>query len=182
MPSTSPGSDDEIGTWLLRFMADDVADGRARMETWRQRSDETATLTGVLADIADSGRSADVHTTTGRTHSGRIEHVTDEALVIGTTIRHLVVLRPRAIAAVVPERGFRVPGEGSVSSHRSFRATIAAILEPGDDLAVIAGAMDCSGELVSIGDEVLLMRGPGNRSVYIPIGAVTEISVASSSG
>ena len=182
MPSTPPGSDDEIGTWLLRFMADDVADGRARMETWRQRSDETATLTGVLADIADSGRSTDVHTTTGRSHSGRIEHVTDEAVVIGTTARHLVVLRSSTIAAVAPERGFRVPGEGRASSHRSFRATVAAILEPGDDLSVIAGAVSFNGELVSVGDEILLMRGPGNRNFYIPFEAVTEISVASSSG
>lgn len=181
-PDTSPGSDDEIGAWLLRFMADDAADGRARVEIWRRRTDESATLVGVLADIAEGGRSAEVHTISGNTHVGRIGHVADAAIVIETLNRHLVVLRTSAISAVVPGQGFRVPGEGVPTSTRSFRAIVDAVVEPGDFLAVTAGGSSFVGEFVGCGQEVLLMRGATNRTVYIALEAVCEISVATRSG
>jgi hypothetical protein len=181
-PNTSPGSDDEIGVWLLRFMADDAADGRARVETWRRRSDESATLVGVLTDIAESGRSVEVSTIAGNTYIGRVEHVADAVVVIETENRQLAVIRTSAIAAVVPERGFRVPGEGVSTSTRSFRAVIDAVIEPGDVLTVIAGGSSIIGEFISCGQEVLLMRAAMDRTVYLALEAIGEISVAANSG
>jgi hypothetical protein len=180
-PGTSPRSDDEIGVWLLRFMADDAADGRARVETWRRRSDESATLVGVLADIAQSGHPVEVHTISGNTHVGRVGHVA-AAVVIETRYRHLAVLRTSAITAVLPERGFRVPGEGIPTSTRSFRAIVDAVVEPGDLLTVLAGGSSFVGEFLSCGQDILLMRGATNRTIYIALDAVCEISVATNSG
>jgi hypothetical protein len=179
---TSPESDDEISVWLLRFMADDAADGRARVETWRRRSDESATLVGVLADIAQSGRSVEVSTISGNTYVGRVEHVSDEVAVIETQNRQLAVIRTSAIAAVVPERGFRVPGEGVSTSTRSFRAVIDAVIESGDVLTVIAGGSSIIGEFISCGQEVFLLRASMNRTVYLALEAIDEISVAANSG
>ena len=181
-PDTSPGSDDEIGAWLLRFMADDAADGRARVETWRRRNDESATLTGVLADIAESRRSVEVHTISGNTHVGRVAYVADAAVVIESLDRHLVVIRMSAVAAVVPERGFRVPGEDVSTSTRSFRAIVDAVVEPGDFLTVLAGGSSVVGEFLSCGQDVLLMRGATNRTAYIALDAICEISVTANSG
>jgi hypothetical protein len=180
-PGTSPGSDDEIGVWLLRFMADDAADGRARVETWRRRTDESATLVGVLADVAQRGQPVEVRTISGNTHVGRVGHVA-AGVVIETHDRHRAVLRTSAIAAVLPERGLRVPGEGVPTSTRSFRATVDAVIEPGDFLTVLAGGSSFVGEFLSCGQDVLLMRGATNRTIYIALDAVCEISVATISG
>lgn len=180
--STSPGSDDEIGVWMLRFMADDAADGRARVETWRRRTDESATVVGVLADIAESDRSVEINTISGNTHVGHVAHVGDAAVVIETQNRQLVVVRTSAIAAVIPERGFRVPGEGVSTSTRSLRAIIDAVIEPGNVLSVIAGGSSIIGEFISCGQEVLLLRAAMNRTVYLALEAIDEISLATNSG
>ena len=180
------GGGDDLTEALHRFAAEaqvgEAAAGRARQRWLEQQAAEETTFAGVLADLTDRGRPVLVHTTAGRRHRGRLQVLGVDFVSISTDVGSDVLIALRAVTSVrsQPRDGAAHSGR-AVSVDLSFAAAVAALAGDRPRLAVATtDETTVNGELRAVGQDVLTLRVDGDTraNVYIPLGAVTDLSVA----
>lgn len=179
-------SGDGLTEALHRFAAEaqvgEAAASRARQRWLEQQAIEETTFAGVLADLADRGRAVLVHTTAGRRHRGLLRALGSDFMSISTDVGSDVLVALDAVTSVrsQPRDGAAHSGR-AVSLELTFAAAVAALAEDRPRLAVATtDETTVNGELRAVGQDVLTLRVDGDTraNVYIPLGAVTDVSVA----
>ncbi len=160
----------------------EAAASRARQRWLEQQAIEETTFAGVLADLADRGRAVLVHTTAGRRHRGLLRALGSDFMSISTDVGSDVLVALDAVTSVrsQPRDGAAHSGR-AVSLELTFAAAVAALAEDRPRLAVATtDEATVNGELRAVGQDVLTLRVDGDTraNVYIPLGAVTDVSVA----
>ena len=177
---------DDLTDALHRFAAesqvDEAAAGRARQRWLEQQAAEETTFAGVLADLADRGRPVLVHTSAGRRHRGLLRARGADFVSISTDVGGDVLVALRAVTSVRSQ-----PRDGAAHSGRAvaleltFAAAVAALADDRPRVAVAtADETTVNGQLRAVGQDVMTLRVDGDTraNVYIPLGAVTDVSVA----
>ena len=185
----SPAVDDvesvlaDLARWTGDTRAGEAAQSRMRERWLRRQAEEDARFAGVLLDLSEGDAAVAVRTTTGRTFHGRLAAVARDFYVV----RHAglaTFLAFAAIANVRPEPGRRA---GEAASERAAPVS-AGLGEALGGLAgerprvriTVEGSTDAlAGELRSVGADVVTLRLDGMQggSVYVPLGAVREVTL-----
>ncbi len=190
---------DDLERWAADARAQDAAAARVRERWLRTQGEEEASLAGVLLAMAERHEAVVLTTVDGRRHRGLMAGVGVDFCAVtapgGTTT--LLALHALADARSVPPAGRR---RASTAGDGHERASLGVLLA--DVLAqaagqrprvsVRAGATSVTGDLRSVGHDVLAVRADGatagapvSRSgpagtVYVRLPSVSEISFLAS--
>jgi hypothetical protein len=188
-----PGPSDpgRLDADLARLVADtrieDAARARVRERNLRAAAVSDATLVGIVLDLAERAEPVTVRTTSGRTLSGRITLVAQDALALDAGRSGTSYVRFAGIASVRRLDGGRTP-EPSGDRTPPRAATLAALLgdlaphHPRVALAVTGEPAVVSGELRAAGVDVVTIRLPGDPPVtaYFATAQLSELTVLAS--
>jgi small nuclear ribonucleoprotein (snRNP)-like protein len=166
--------------WAAEARVDEAARLRARERWLRRQAEEESTLAGVLADLLEAGRPVTVHTRSGRRHRGTVRAVGADFVAVGATPGPALV----ALGAVASLRTH--PGEGAVLGDREVAASlrlsdvVAGLAEDRERVVLVTSDGDAlAGVLVSVGRDVVLLRGGGDppATCYVPLAALHEVVI-----
>jgi hypothetical protein len=166
-----------------RLLADLAAWDAARArqdEAWlRRQADEEARFTGVALDLAEQADTVSVLTTTGRRHHGRIAVVADDFLVVSTAGGAPVLLPYAALASVRPSPGAAPAGSSRAPllGMRLVHALSGLAADRPRVAVVVHGGESTSGDLWSVGLDVLTLRLENDAVVHVRVDAVAEVTV-----
>ncbi|HEX2038162.1 MAG TPA: hypothetical protein VHF47_00355 [Acidimicrobiales bacterium] len=170
---------DETDRLLADLAAWDAA--RARQdEAWlRRQAEEEARFTGVALDLAEQADTVTVLSTTGRRHHGRIVAVAEDFLAMRTAGSAPVLLPYTAVAAVRPSPGGTTTGSSRAPllGMRFVHALAGMAAERPRIAVVVHGGESTSGELQSVGVDVLTLRLEGAVVVHMRVDAIAEVTV-----
>ena len=178
-----------LGRWASGRAAADAATARARERWLGQEASESATLTGVLVDLAERGETVTVATRSGQ-WTGRVTGVGRDFCVVAAAAATIVALpavvsvsagRVRPGGGAGPGRTGGAPGGADVAGDRagpldldleSVMALLASERSP--VRLVLAGGSAVVGTLWGSGDGIVACRpdGPGRPSVTVVTAAV----------
>jgi hypothetical protein len=167
-----------INRWAADARVDEAARARARERWLRQQAEEEGSLAGVLADVAERGAPVAVRVKGGRGHRGEVRAVGADFVALRSAGTDIMV----ALAAVTSVR--MPPGAASTIGDRSITTSLRLVdvmagltAERAAVLLVVAGDDAVSGELRSVGQDVVGVRLAGAPAVmaYIPVGAIIEV-------
>ena len=175
----------EQGDSLEAMLADAVAAEAARERSadrlLRQAAAEEATFAGVLVDLAERGERVAVRTAGGRVHRGVVRAVGLDFVVVqpeaGDGDGPPVFVR---LAAVTSVRTEDTPADVTGNRRPPLAASLAAVLgglapdRPHVQVGIAGEGAYISGELVSAGFDVLVLRQP---TTVVPIEAIIEVVV-----
>jgi hypothetical protein len=177
-----PPDDPELQALLDRSRADAAAQSRIRERWLRRQAIEDATFAGVLADLAQRGLLVRLHTTARRVHHGAVITVGADFCAVSTEAGSLVHVRLDAVVMVRPEPGFRHgpasgAGEPRPRAEQTFVHVLALVAEQRPRVQVAAATGEVvSGELEHVGADVVTLRLDDGERVYLPAGAITELT------
>jgi hypothetical protein len=165
-PDPTNGLLDELRRWAADEEAARVARARSRARWLRQQAAESATLAGVLLDLAERRAEVTVEAS-GRTHTGRLVAVATELCIleeIDDHQHHLALIALPAITMVLPPvetLGDRVPDlrldvAGALAGLAGDRRTISLELQSGKRV---------TGMLESVGVDVVTLRIDGAGTI-----------------
>jgi hypothetical protein len=186
-----PAGEDGLSADLARLVGDtraaDAARSRARERSMRQQEAETATLAGVLLDLAEQRIGVAIRTTWGRSHHGQIAAVGRDFVHLRTTGGTNVYLSASAIAVLR-----RLPGQQASEAIGArpgvANTTLAAFLSglaperPLVSVTVEGEPSVLTGELRAVGTDVVTLRLHGAPSVvaYVGLSSLSEVAVLAS--
>lgn len=173
---------DDLARWAGERRAEEAAASRRGEAELRRQAAEDARLAGTALDLAERGEAVMVRTTTGRQHRGRIVAVADDFLVLEGAGGAPVLLPYAAVAMVRPGPGADAPEAGSPRSAPVGARLVHALAGLAADrprvTVVVPGHETLGGELRSVGRDVVTLRLEGGGSVvYLPVAALTEVTV-----
>ena len=131
----------------------DEAVRRLGHQAWlRRRAEESASLSGLLADLAERQDPVELLLVGGGRRHGRIETVGSDLVGLRLDDRRLALVTRRSLTAIRPDRG--VPD-------------------------LVGTLIPVEGVLERLGRDVLLVREADGSATHLPFGAVVEVLVAS---
>lgn len=156
-----------------RFLDDVRAEAavasRERQRVLEQVQRESATLLGVLSDLAEQRRQVHVRLDTGATVVGGVDLLGHDVVGAGGSW-----LRLDAIRVV------RATGDGAARDHAvvadvDLAGVLTRLVDDRPRLVLfVAGGEPVRGELLAAGDDVITVRLDGGREVaYVPIAAIS---------
>lgn len=171
----------DLARWAGDRRSDQAALSRSEEQWLRRQAAEEARFTGLALDLAEQGTSVAVATTTGRRHHGTVVAVADDFLVLHAPGGHAVLLPYRAVTAVRPSG----PDVGTPSARvaplgaRLVHALAGLAADRPRVLLVLDGGETVSGELTSVGVDVLAVRLDATPPavVHVRVDAVLEVTV-----
>jgi hypothetical protein len=176
----------DLDRWAAERRTDDAAAARARERSLRQQAAESATLAGLLVDVAERRAAVLVRMTNGGSHRGTAVLVgLDFVAVAGEGPALLTLLALHAVASVRVSDGAtgaaetdRGPGDLDIGT------VLAAVAPERPRVRVGLGTEQVAGELIGAGLDVLTVRADGEPAsvVYVPLASVTEVSLLESAG
>lgn len=156
-----------------RFLDDVRAEAavasRERQRVLEQVQRESATLLGVLSDLAEQGRQVQIRLDTGASVVGGIDLLGDDLVGAGGAWLRLAAVRS------VRATGQGAAREDAVVADLDLAAVLARLVDDRPRLALfVGGGEPVRGELVAVGEDVVTLRLDGDREVaYVPIAAVS---------
>jgi hypothetical protein len=171
-----------LDRWVADARVDEAARARSRERWLRSVAEQEATIAGVLIDLAERGAGVALSTTAGRRHRG----------AIGALGADFVALRPASGPEVLVAMGSvsvlrTLPAEDPAAGDRavSTELTLAEVLgELAAErcrvlLVTRAGSDSVSGELRSVGQDVVVLRADADlpATAYVPLGAIAEVTL-----
>jgi len=170
-----------FGRWAAGRRAEEAAGSRTRERWLRQQAAESATLAGTLVDLAE--RAEDVAVlTAGRTLTGRLVGVGEDAAVLADRFGVTVVALSRVLAVRVASgagragvAGRRAPASGDRVPPGPWR-----LVDALDTLAAerspvrlgLAGGEVVSGDLLAVGVDVVTVAVAAGVRAHVALGAV----------
>ena len=162
----------------------DEAVRRLGHQAWlRRRAEESASLSGLLADLAERQDPVELLLVGGGRRHGRIETVGSDLVGLRLDDRRLALVARRSLAAIRPDRG--VPdlvGDRTVPSDGpNLRDVLDRLVadQPRVTITLVGTLIPVEGVLERLGRDVLLVREADGSATHLPFGAVVEVLVAS---
>jgi hypothetical protein len=170
-----------FGAWAAEHRAGAAAEARSRERWLRQQVAETATLVGTLVDLAEQGADAAVIVGTRRV-TGRLVGVGGDGCVVADRAGAVTIVAVAHISAV-RVAGRRI-GTGEATGTRApaggwlVADALGALAAERSPVRVgLRGGETLSGDLVSVGDDVLTIRLPeGGMRVHVALAALETCS------
>jgi hypothetical protein len=188
--TVSPDLDD-LERWAAGARAQEAADARVRERWLRQAAEEEASFAGLLADLAEAGRSVVLTTAAGRRHQGPVVAVGSDFVALAGDGR-LTLVATEAIAelrrspgAPAGARARAAVASGSARGEHENRLgvglaeVLAQAVAVRPRVAVVSGTVTVVGQLRAVGVDVLSVRTdaePAGLS-YSRLSSVSEISL-----
>lgn len=174
--------------WAASERASSAAAGRTRERFLRERAEATATWAGLLVDLAE--RRATVSVAAGsRRVTGRVAGVGLDFCVLEPTGAGAAVVPFAGMSSVRSEgasspvstcAGSSPAGDRRGALELSFAAALATLADERALVALGSGDGDTlAGELVSVGEDVVTLRGPEptRRLVYARLSSVRIVEL-----
>ena len=174
---TSP-DDRELDSWRADAAIAEAARIRRRTASWSHLGSADAELAGVLLDLAERGVDVSVSLTSERVYRGVVLAVASTWVMVRTNAGARVALRLRAIAAL-DHSGQRASfGERRAPITTGFVPMLEQYVEIGEPFTAWCGHQRLSGELVGIGDDLVILAVDTSRIRYLSIDAIDEVVIA----
>ena len=172
----------DLNRWAADRRADAAAAARARERSLRQQAAETATLAGVLVDLAERRAAVVVRTSSGIVHRGRLVAVgQDFAALTGDGDRApATFVATAALVSVRPVDGPAAAATGDrAPSDLDLGSVLAGAAVERPRVRVAVGVEQVVGELLAAGLDVVTVRTDGDPPavVYVPLASVSEVSL-----
>jgi hypothetical protein len=169
--------------WVADGRVDESARARSRERWLRQAAEEDASLAGVLNDLAERRVSVSISMAGGRRHVGTVTAIGADfvALRLGTGGHSLLAVAALAVVRSTPAVGAAVGGQPVRTSLDLARALAGLAAERERAMLVTADGSDAvSGELRSVGRDVVVVRTDGERrsTAYVAISSIAEVTAA----
>jgi hypothetical protein len=169
-----------LDVWVADTRIEDSADARARERWLTAAAEADATFSGVLLDLAERGSGVTVATVAGHRRQGVIQVLGADFVALRAATGREVLVSTSSIASVRT-----APAVGIASGER----VVTTGLRLGDVLGELAaerarvrlvlldGGEALTGELRSVGQDVVTMRTDGDApaTAYARLGAVAEV-------
>ena len=181
LSGATPSFASRLDSWLADAHVERSADARAREHWLRAAAHADATFAGVLLDLAERGVALAVATVDGRRHRGVVQVVGADFVALRVASGREVLVALRVIASVRTADAVGVAGERVVTTDLRLGDVLGELA--GDRARVTLFVLDpnesVSGELVSVGQDVLAVRteGEARGTAYVRTEAVAEVSL-----
>lgn len=167
---------DDLARWAGDRRADDEARSRAEEAWLRRQAEEEARFTGLVLDLAEQGATVTLTTTAGRRHHGTIKAVADDFLVLEAEGGRPVLLPYRAVATL--RTNARTEGAVRRATLGARLVHVLASLAAERPRVIVAvGTETLTGELRSVGKDVLALRLDEASAVHVRLDAVSEVTL-----
>jgi hypothetical protein len=169
------GLEDALGRWAGDQRAGAAAGARRREHWLRQQAAESATVTGVLLDLAER-RAAVRIDTTGGPHQGQVEAVTSGLCALRQPDGGIALIALPAVTAV--HTGLRLAtGDRSPEVRLDMAGALAALSADRPEVTLeLTGGAHVVGTLHTVGIELASLcvgREPAASAVVVVVDAVT---------
>ena len=177
---------DGLNQWLAESQVD-AAIAERRRASWMQRQDEEeSTFLGALIDQVEQGHPVAIGVSAGRKHHGVLQSIGKDVIAMQSkdgrqlfvALEAIISLRGQGrepLASIALANGPRlVVGYDTMRSRLADLAgvgTIVALSDPNGDVI--------SGEIISVGRDVVALRVADTSVTYVALGSVTEVAVVS---
>ncbi|MTV24537.1 hypothetical protein FTX61_03770 [Nitriliruptoraceae bacterium ZYF776] len=144
------------------------------------RARESATWTGTLTDLAEARRSCQVRTEAGTAHTGTLDAVADDHLVLRGAGAVTVLARAAVVAVRVDASGRDLPATGDrpAPQDRTLDEVLGAWAEDRSPVhAVLRGGDAVLGTLTAVGVDVVSVTADGGGTVHLPLRAIVAVTV-----
>jgi hypothetical protein len=160
-----------MGRWGAEQRAEDAARARRRVGWLRRQAAETATLAGVLVDLAERSAPVTLETIGGR-YEGQVEVVSTGLCALRRGDGGVTLVAMNAVTALwgpdVVASGDRTP-----SLQLDMAGALTALAADGNRVTVgLAGGAEATGVVETVGVELVCLAGD-QGSVLIALDAVT---------
>lgn len=168
--------------WVADARVDESARQRSREHWLRAVAEQEATLSGVLADLAERHIAVSVHTSGARRHHGHIRVIGADFVTLGLRSGVEVLLAVTAIGVVrtAPEVEATV-GDRMVTTELRLADVLAQLAAERERVLLITRAGDdaLAGQLRSVGQDVAVLRSDADPpfTAYIPLDAIAEVTI-----
>lgn len=171
-----------LEAWLADLQVDEAAQARARAAWLERQAAEEATFVGVLADLAERGRSLTIDTVGARRHHGAVRLVGEDFCFLTTRKGLDVLVRYEAVLAVRPApHEIGTAGDRVIAPVVTFREAMAVLADADARVSAVGlGGGAVSGELRSVGRDVLKLRLDDRGACYVRLASLGEVSVVES--
>lgn len=175
---------DDLERWAAESLAREAADERVRERWLRRQTEDGATFSTLLLDLAERDATVILATMPGQRHQGRITVVGADFTAVRTSVGHLTLLPFAWLSTVVP--GGEWTGAYAAGTPEDRPAPLGVMLA--DALAEAAatrprvslrsGGSAVAGELRSMGADLITLAvgEPRPRPTYVRLGSVSEVS------
>lgn len=188
---------DDLERWAAEARAREAAEARARERWLRTQAEEGTRLGLVLAGLAERRADVVVTTTGGHSVQGRLAGVGQDFVVLERGVITLVALHAvawvreppgpasRSTPATGPDEGLDAHGGEDLGIGReglgpgaSLSGVLAHAVANRPRVSIVADAASLTGELRTVGLDVLVLRTPGEPPslAYVRLRSVYEIS------
>lgn len=165
---------------MADLQVDEAADARAHVEWLRRQADDEATFIGVLAELAERDGLVRVDSAAGA-RIGRLRVVGRDFCALELGRGHVLVpYRWLAIVRPVGEPSIRVTGDRVLTPRATFVGALSALADERARVRLTAGAGATSGELRSVGIDVVTLHLEDRSRVYARVASLFEVSVVES--
>ena len=168
----------ELNRWVAETQVDDAIELRRRSAWLRRQADEEATMTGVLVDLAEHGRAVTLYLGNGRRHRGTIAAVGRDVVELRSTVGERVVVALDALDSVRPSTDAdAVPGDGPVPTDVRLVERVRRLAEQRERVLIVGRNGEAtSGEITSVGRDVVRVALDGGGLAYVSLTALAEVS------
>lgn len=172
-----------LAAWAAEARVDEAAAARSRERWLRQVAGEEASFAGVLIDLAERGSPVVAAGVGGRRHRGVVVAVGSDFVALRTPVGRDVLLAVTAIGALRPEGGADASaGDRVVTVELDLAGALATLVPDRPRLLLVPRSGDdgVAGTLRAVGRDVVVLRTDGSpaATVYVPVGAIAEVSTA----
>jgi hypothetical protein len=174
---------DEIDAWLGDQRAQAAADARTRERWLRQQASDSATFAGLLADLAERGTAVVVALANGRRHQGTLAAIGADFATLAAEAGHTVLVSLAAVTSVRPAGAAAgaTAGLGGTTARAGSGRLVHALADAAVDrprvLLGLGGGEMVSGDLQSVGQDVVTLRNDGTAPVYVRLGSIYDASL-----
>ncbi|MGH9116248.1 MAG: hypothetical protein ACRDWW_10535 [Acidimicrobiales bacterium] len=174
-----------FGRWAAGERSVAAAGQRSRERWLRQQAASAATWAGVLVDLAEQSAPV-VVTVERRRRAGRLVGVGQDFLVLDQTVGRPALICLDAVSCLEPasrgsSAGSRAAGRGGAPPPGGDRqatigldlaSALAALAEDRAPVSVVVPGGEVTGDLVAVGEDLLVLRCAGGQAAYVHRGAV----------
>ncbi|HUS60602.1 MAG TPA: hypothetical protein VMY34_00300 [Acidimicrobiales bacterium] len=162
----------ELAAWTADARAAEAAEERLRRHHFAQQERESATITGILVELAELGGTAELHLRQGSL-AGVVSGVGPDVVEVRTSAGTALVPRG-AVVAVTSER--IGAGDAIPRDPRTLAARLAGLVESGSFVTVRLADAEWKGTIVSVGVDVVVLEWE-QRIAALALDAVLAVMV-----
>jgi hypothetical protein len=177
----SPGDGDrfaaDLARWLADARVDEAATSRARERWLRQQAGEEATVAGLLLDLAERAEPVLVEIAGGRRHRSVVRGVAADFCAL-TGEGGDVLVAYAGITSVQTMDGDEPTGDRPHALDMTFAEALSLLVaERPRVLVTHHEGTTRTGELRSVGRDVVLLRADGGSQLHVPIASIAAVTL-----